>query len=187
MMKTTIATNEYSARAVIDQLVRSQPVRIDDLSNDSGIFLLLDHEGRHQFVGFASAPKGFHDRIFSRHCAGDESHKYSKYYNVGRMWRSPNAKIHTKDAMIAKKLRTAFCRRYCRVALAPLNIDRDALKSIAAEIELAERSFCQWNDCRPTLAIEPKELVDSLLAELAWDSDEIAAVERQEKLSTLEA
>src|ERR1700728_3378384 len=67
----------------------------------------------------ATAEKmGLKNRINNYHVTGWEgrSHKFSHAYNSARMWRSRNAFAwqDARDADAAKRLRSIFCRRYCK-------------------------------------------------------------------------
>jgi hypothetical protein len=102
---------------VLRSLITIDPVRLDALPREHGIYALHDHRGAIRYIGITEADKyGFHGRINNRHVSGSEgrSHKFSHAYNTGRMWRAK--KDSRLDAMLAKHLRTRLhqARRYAK-------------------------------------------------------------------------
>lgn len=136
---------DHNATELFKQLTDTIPQRIDNLSTDGGLFLLLDHAAKPRFVGFANHKEGFHGRIYSRHCAGDEGHCYSGYYNSGRMWRKPKVKSENNDAKLAKRLRVSFCREFCRAQVLPTSIDEAELAKICRYLVELYPSVTDWN------------------------------------------
>ncbi len=74
-------TSEEYLKALRSRTLR----RIDDLP--IGIYALTDHLGVIHYIGRTDA-EGFRDRIYNRHVTGseDRSHKFSWFYNIGRMY-----------------------------------------------------------------------------------------------------
>ncbi len=172
------------ADALFEQLDSATALSLGDLSADGGLFLLRDHEGNCRFVGFANHEEGFRGRIYERHATGDEGHRYSGYYNVGRMWRIPKIKTDNPDAKLAKKLRNAFCREYLTVKVLPLALDEQTLQEIAREISRQHPGKTDWNRQTPSRIAErePEPLVNELLDKLNWSENDREAVNRQAKL-----
>lgn len=169
---------------VLQDLTTSDPVRLDALPRERGIYALHDHAGIIRYIGITKK-SGFYDRINNRHVSGSESrsHKFSQAYNTGRMWRC--RKDDRPDAKAAKRLRVAFARRYCRATFV---IVRPALYSELPELErtvqeLAPPDMLAWgNELNFISLSEPRELVDTLLDELHYSPNMRAAVERQAAL-----
>ena len=95
-------------------------------------------------------------------------------------------KDKSPDALLAKQLRTAFIRRYCRatfVIVPPaLWSELKALEK-AVQAKAAPEGLLKWGGKRSFVPLsEPKELVDALLDELRFTPDQRAAVERQSAL-----
>jgi hypothetical protein len=79
----TILTPEECLNAL-----QSQPLRkINDLPSSIGIYALADHLGIIHYIGSTEA-ESFRDRIYNRHVtrSEDRSHKFSWFYNIGRMY-----------------------------------------------------------------------------------------------------
>lgn len=169
--------------AVLRNLTTNDPVRLELLPREHGIYALHDHTGAVRYVGITKAdPYGFYGRINGRHANGSEgrSHKFSHAYNTGRMWRSK--KDDRPDASLAKQLRTAFIRLHCRATfvIVPPAL-WGALRRLETAVQaMAPEGMLDWGGKRGFGCLsEPKELVDALLDELRFTSDQRAAVERQ--------
>ncbi|MFG1400239.1 MULTISPECIES: hypothetical protein [Roseixanthobacter] len=170
--------------AVYDALVTQDRLRLPELPRTHGIYALYDHAGDMRYIGITPVdPHGFHGRINNRHVTGSEgrSHKFSHAYNTGRMWR--NKRDNGADAKVAKDLRSHFARRYCRATIVPVERELHALlptfeKAVQAKapagqlLWLNKRGFDPYD--------EPVALVDSLLSELAFTSEQHAALGRQQ-------
>jgi hypothetical protein len=168
---------------VFHELMTGEPVRLNELPEEHGIYALRDHEGNVRYVGITESENcGFRNRIFSRHVTGSEgrSHKFSHAYNTGRMWRSKNDK--STEAKIAKDLRTAFIRRHCRATYFTVPPQsRGRLTAIEREVQaLAPAGALAWGDKRSFVPLaEPTLLVDALIDDLRFSTEQRAAVERQ--------
>lgn len=164
--------------------------RIDDLPDAVGVYALADHRGDLHYVGITEA-SSFRDRIYSRHVNGSEerSHKLACNYNIGRMWRNRKLSCHVgTDAQLAKLVRKEFIRRHCRAACIPLRGSKPELESLEKEIiALAPPEMVSWNKTRKRVnqLPEPREMVDKILADLGFGTQEIAALERQARLFDL--
>ena len=175
-------------RAILRDLTTRDPVRLDALPRDHGIYALHDHTGSIRYIGITKADKyGFHGRINNRHVSGSESrsHKFSHAYNTGRMWRAK--RDDRADAGAAKHLRTAFIRRYCRATFVtvPPTFWGELLRLEIAVQAIAPQGMLDWGGKRGFAFLpEPKELVDALLDELRFSLDQRAAIERQAALQT---
>lgn len=152
-------------------------------SKERGIYALRDHVGVIHYVG---STKDFLGRI-TRHVSGSlsRSHKFSHAYNTGRMWADKDDK--SPDATLARKLRHAFSRRHCRTTfvLVPPAWDTRELSVLEKAVQALARpeGNHDWGDERNFTPLnEPKELVDALLDELSYSSDQRAAIERQAAL-----
>ncbi|GGG46335.1 hypothetical protein GCM10010964_37140 [Caldovatus sediminis] len=168
---------------VFRELTAREPVQLDALPHDHGIYALYDHTGVIRYVGITRKDKyGFHGRIYGRHVGGSEgrSHKFSHAYNTGRMWRAKGDRC--PDARQSKALRMAFARRYCRAAFL---VVPPTLSGILAELELAVQAIAPagmlaWGSKRSFVPVpEPTGLVDALLDELRYTPEQHAAIRRQ--------
>lgn len=172
--------------AVLRDLMSREPVRLEELPHDHGIYALHDHTWTIRYLGITrSIDSGFFDRIHNRHVTGSEgrSHKFSHAYNTGRMWRAK--RDARPDACLAKRLRTEFIRRHCRATFVtvPLSLHAELPSLEKAVKALAPPAMDDWAAARTFLPeIEPVELVDSLLSDLRFSPDQRAAVERQAAL-----
>jgi hypothetical protein len=171
---------------VLRDLTTRDPIRLDALPRDHGIYALHDHTGSIRYVGITKGDRyGFYGRINNRHVSGSESrsHKFSHAYNTGRMWRAK--KDDRADAGVAKHLRTAFIRRHCRatfVIVQPTLWGELSRLEIAVQA-LAPEGMLDWGGKRGFASLsEPKELIDALLDELRFSPDQRAAIERQAAL-----
>lgn len=171
---------------VLRDLAGRSPICLHELPPDRGVYALHDHHGIIRYIGITkSTDSGFYDRINNRHVTGSEgrSHKFSHAYNTGRMWRAK--KDARPDAVWAKRLRTEFIRRHCRatfVAVQPALLAE--LPRLELEVQgLANPGMLAWAGKRGFDPLpEPTDLVDALLAELRFSSDQQAAIERQAAL-----
>jgi hypothetical protein len=176
-----------TAEECLNALKTQKLRRIDDLPPNVGVYALADHLGDLHYIG-STASDSFRDRIYSRHVNGSEerSHKLACNYNIGRMWRDRKCADHVpEDADISKGLRCEFIRRYCLAACVPLKLPKSAIVALEKEVlRIAPPEMKIWNGTRKRVnrLPEPRDLVDALIAELKLDSDDRAALERQESL-----
>jgi hypothetical protein len=180
------------AHSVLHALSSREPVALEKLPDEHGIYALFDHTGCIRNIGVTRAAGGFKRRINAKHVTGSEGygHKFSHAYNTGRMWRNRTAFSlqNPQDADIAKKLRTAFCRRYCKAAYHPVPAigpgDYFAqLLDLETRVKyIASASMRKWDGLHFTAEDEPQELVDMLLDELAYSLDRRQSLERQAAL-----
>lgn len=183
-----------NAEDILERLTQQEPIRLEDLNDDHGIYALWDHERNIRYIGVtASEREGFKTRIYRKHVTGTEgrSHKFSQAYNVGRLWRGQrkDGRYSSADAKISKALRSAFCRKHCRATTVtvarPLQSDQyfAALEKIEAAVqELAPASMRRWEGTHFVGVQEPIVLVDALMDELDFSEEARAAVHRQAKL-----
>jgi hypothetical protein len=181
-------------RSVLDALTSREPVALEMLPNEHGVYALYDHTGQVRYFGVTTADKiGFRNRINSRHVTGSEgrSHKFSHAYNTGRMWRNRAKRTleDMRDAKIAKDLRTIFCRRYCRATYYSVPVSSVArdyfgeLTALEMQIQsIASPSMRRWERLHFVAEDEPKEMVDALIDELGYSSELRRALERQAEL-----
>ncbi|WP_149539345.1 GIY-YIG nuclease family protein [Siccirubricoccus phaeus] len=168
---------------VFRELTAREPVALDALPYDHGIYALYDHTGLIRYIGITKNDKyGFHGRIHGRHVGGSEgrSHKFSHAYNTGRMWRAK--KDDSADALQAKALRRAFARRYCRAAflVVPSTLSSDLAALELAVQAIAPAEMLAWGSKRSFAPVpEPTSLVDALLDELRYTPEQHAAIRRQ--------
>ena len=176
-------TRPHDPLEVYRSLRDGHPLRLGELPREHGIYALHDHKGAIRYIGITPGdPLGFYGRIHNRHAAGSEirSHKFSHAYNTGRMYRAK--KDARPDALLAKGLRAAFARRYCRATIvvvppALLSQLRGMEKAVQA---LAPAGTLNWGDQRGFSAVaEPRGLVDELLDEMRFTPEQRQAIERQ--------
>jgi hypothetical protein len=169
------------ARTVLNTLVSSVPVRLEALPKERGIYALHDHAGQIRYIGCTPRGGNLRGRVFGRHVGGseDRSHKFSRAYNCGRMWRAPRDR--GADARTAKLLRRIFSRTYCRATFVVLPLpDREMLTLEAAVKALAAPKMDAWSKDRDfPPEDEPVKMVDALLASLSWTPGSLAALDRQ--------
>lgn len=169
---------------ILARLVDQNPYRLTELPLERGVYLLRDHTGKARYIG-STEGKTFRDRINSRHVTGSEenSHKFSRAYNTGRMWRAK--RDDRADARTARRVRQAFIRRYCGAAVVPMP-DLSATDLADLENRLIARapaSLQSWNGRRSIRPFdEPVNLLDALLNELDASAETRAALDRQAKL-----
>ncbi|WP_156034711.1 hypothetical protein [Pseudorhizobium marinum] len=179
------------ASEVLKQLISQEPSCLDALPRDHGIYSLHDHEGNIRYIGITKGDKyGFYGRIYSRHVSGSEgrSHKFSHAYNTGRMWREK--RDNSSDAQLAKHLRTAFVRRYCRATYVqvPSSLWHNLSQLETAVQAIAPDGMFAWGSKRAFNPLpEPHFLLDALLDDLQFTAAQRAAVERQASLSLIRA
>lgn len=165
-------------------LTQSEPQSLIGLPDIFGIYALWDHEEKIRYIGCTpKATEGFRIRVGNKHVTGSEgrSHKFSQAYCTGRMWRyckklAPATALSAQDphdANLAKKLRTEFIRKNCRVTYVeiPMFIEAsnyfNALTSLEAEVQaMAPPEMRAWEGVCFQPFEEPIELVDSLLKSL---------------------
>jgi hypothetical protein len=176
--------------SVLKALAFREPVALVDLPEERGVYALFDHAGRIRYIGKTeSESAGFRDRIYKRHVTGSEghSHKLSQAYNTGRTWRSRGTcpLEDPRDAEIAKTLRNAFCRRYCKatyytvlggVADGELTALEESIQSIAPLLMMS------WGGKYFAAEDEPKTLLDALIDELGYSAAQCMALQRQAEL-----
>ncbi len=179
-------STRLSPRNVLHALTTSSPVRLDSLPREHGIYALHDHTGAIRYVGITANDKfGFNGRINSRHVSGSEerSHKFSHAYNTGRMWR--DKKDQSPDAKAAKALRSAFIRRHCKATFVVVpKVFHAQLPALELAVQdLAPSGMLDWGSTRTFVALpEPRDLVDVILNELSFSTEQRAAVDRQAAL-----
>lgn len=88
------------------------------------------------------------------------------------------------DGSIAKNLRRAFAREYCRaVAVTLPEVSFSALLELESDvIGLAPSEAILWNGARALPAFEPTRLIEDLLKKLRWPDEHIQALQRQEQV-----
>ena len=174
-----------TAREVLDQLVNSKPVPLTAAPMSSGIYATRDHLGIVRYVGIAKSTAGFRGR-WTRHVSGssERSYVFSHAYNCGRMWSA--YKDESEDGKTAKKLRSLFARRYCLGTYVAFPRWRD-VKAYCAELGRLEREVQEaapfdlpWLGKRNfENTVEPRDHVDTVVKELSWSADVVAAISRQ--------
>jgi hypothetical protein len=168
---------------VFRELTSREPVALNVLPHDHGIYALYDHTGLIRYIGITRRDRyGLHGRIHGRHVGGSEgrSHKFSHAYNSGRMWRAKGDP--SPDAQQSKALRMAFARRYCRAAfvVVPSTLSSDLAALELAVQALAPAGMLAWGSKRSFVPVpEPADLVDDLLDELRYTPEQHAAIRRQ--------
>ena len=180
--------------SVLDTLTSSEPVALEKLPDEHGVYALFDHTGQVRYFGVtAAADGGFRVRINNKHVTGSEgySHKFSHAYNTGRMWRSrgPRALQDSRDAKAAKRLRATFCRRHCRAAYFSIRLsgtERDyfgELSALEKQIQsIVPPSLRRSEGLSFVAEDEPKGMVDALIDELGYSAELREALARQAKL-----
>lgn len=180
--------------SVLHALSSREPVALEQLTNERGVYALFDHTGQIRYLGVTAAIKsGFRDRIYHRHITGSKgrSHKFSHAHNIGRMWRSRagSSSQECLDAKLTKKLRNVFCRRYCKVTyytVPVLGVELDYFSEItmleSSILSIAPQSMKRWKGLDFTVEDEPKEMVNAPIDELGYSSDLRRALERQAEL-----
>lgn len=177
-----------NATEILHRLTTMQPVRTSELpSNERGIYGLVDHEGRLNYIGSTSAPtESFRTRIHGRHRTGSEthSHYFSKAYNCGRMYRCRITQQGNPDADCAKRLRSQFILEYCRAVYVAIDGTRAEIRGLEAEvIGSAPSAYVRWNRATDLTYQEPTELVDKLIGRLGLSKVEREALDRQRQLA----
>lgn len=187
-------SNMLEPQSVLHILSSREPVALEKLPDEHGVYALFDHAGRIRYLGVTAAAKvGFKNRINDRHVVGSEgrSHKFSHAYNTGRMWRIRAACSlqDSRDAAISKRLRTIFCRRYCKatyysVPVSSAGLDYfGELTALEARIQsIAPQLMREWEGLHFAAEHEPKEMVDALIEGLGYSSDLRRALARQAEL-----
>jgi len=179
----TVSSMTLDPANVFRTLMSDEPVRLEALPSEHGIYALHDHSGTIRYIGITKVDKfGFRGRINSRHVTGSEgrSHKFSHAYNTGRMWRDKDD--GGPDAMAAKALRAVFARRHCRATfvIIPTTLHHELSRLEKAVQAMVPLGILIWGNDRTFVPFsEPTELVDALLGEPSYSSDTRAAVERQ--------
>tara|TARA_R110000751_G_scaffold71441_12_gene145039 strand:+ start:2080 stop:3243 length:1164 start_codon:yes stop_codon:yes gene_type:complete len=181
--------NMPDARTCLEHLQSQKLQKLQDLPKDKrGIYALADHQGNIRYIGKTASPaESFHKRINQRHTTGSEnySHKFSSYYNVGRIWCGRKSGAANADETLARKVRQAMIRRHCRAAYIAIDDHHAGLAALEAEIiRLAPPEMRHWNNIGSQLAIqtEPEDLVDQAIRELGLGSQAIPALDRQAAL-----
>jgi hypothetical protein len=176
-------------KIVLERLIDGDLLPLPMLPNEHGVYALFNHERHLKYIGVTAALKvGFENRINHRHVTGseDRSHKFSYAYNVGRMWRGrpKHERENEADAQIAKRLRTAFVRKYCRatyVAIPPAGESYfgDLMRLESAVQAIAPQEMRAWEGKSFYRQGEPESLVDALMDELRYSRGMRDAVGRQ--------
>jgi hypothetical protein len=179
-------TFDHMATNVLDALLKQTPTRLPNLPKVGGIYMLYDHTGKAKYIGMTSPEKGFYDRIYKRHRSGSEDrHKYSSYYNVGRMWRDRDNAQDCLDSKTSKKLRNKFIEKYCSAAYVEIELSKLELRALEDKvIKIAPMEVKPWNSNQMEVRLldEPIELVDIIIAELNFSKSQVDAINRQGKL-----
>jgi hypothetical protein len=166
---------------ILQALRDSVPMGLVDLPGRFGLYALWDHTSQIRYIGCTpKRTEGFDQRVGHKHVTGSEgrSHKFSHAYCTGRMWRyvkglhpvGSQTAQRDEDARLAKRLRTLFIRRYCRVTIVEVaeiggDYFADLVRLETDTKLLAPESMKLWDGLRFTPHGEPEELVDALLAE----------------------
>lgn len=170
------------SKDIFRNLTSSEPKLLIGLPDSFGIYALWDHEGKIRYIGCTpKATEGFRIRVGNKHVTGSEgrSHKFSQAYCTGRMWRyckklDPESALRAQnsdDAKIAKKLRTLFIRKYCRITFVEIPNNGiqnyfNYLTSLEAEVQsMAPESMREWEGVGFSPFAEPAELVEQLISE----------------------
>ncbi len=174
-------------REALELLLEETPTALPKLQGAAGLYSLADEKGVVRYIG--ETGMGFHRRIHSYHCAGDDnSHKYSTVFNAGRLWQMSSVDVNpakravtdAADGRIAKELRSLFARSTCVARTIELPFltkpQRQAFES--AVLALAPGENTRWNDSRLLVPYEPEGL-DDFLTSLSWPSVKLEAIERQ--------
>ena len=175
---------------VILNLLRSSPIRLVDLPKGPGLYGLYDHNGSLRYIGETSM--GIRRRVYNYHCAGDgNSHKYSSYYNVGRLYHSRKDPLSDGIAgKLAKGVRAQFARRFCRaVGVALLGRTSLQLKAIEKQIVcIARPTEIEWNGSRQIPTSERTLHFEKLIDSLELPVDQMHALDKQaERWKNLQA
>ena len=172
-----------NSKEIFEALTMSEPQSLMGLPDSFGIYALWDHERNIRYIGCTpKATEGFRIRVGHKHITGSggRSHKFSQAYCTGRMWRyckklSPASTLAAQDsnnAKLAKKLRTLFIRKHCRITyieIPPNNLESDyfsRLTSLESQLQnMAPSSMRSWEGVSFKPESEPVELVDILLSD----------------------
>ncbi len=170
-----------NSRELLEKLKNDAPQLLTNLPDTFGIYALWDHEENIRYIGCTpKATEGFRIRVGNKHVTGSEgrSHKFSQAYCTGRMWRyckklDPVAALNAQDpndAKLAKKLRTLFIRKYCRITYVEIpSKEREGnyfafLTNLESQIQsLAPASMRLWEGIGFSPMEEPISIVDALL------------------------
>lgn len=170
-----------NAASILRELTESSPCSLQGLPSTYGIYALWDHTWTIRYIGCTpKATEGFNIRVGRKHVAGSEgmSHKFSHAYCVERMWRY-SKRIHPDasgsaqseaDASLAKRLRTLFIRKHCRVSLVEISPTRSndyfrVLTDLECEVKALAPSYMKsWDGTRFKPEAEPIMLVDEVLS-----------------------
>lgn len=177
---------DLTPEMIFRKLTTDAAIALGELPREHGIYALHDHNGSIRYIGITRSDRsGLWGRIHGRHVCGSESrsHKFSHAYNTGRMWRAKEDR--SSDAVLAKRLRTAFIRRNCRATF--VSVPRalhDQLPRLELQVQaLAPSGMLGWSAKRGFLPQrEPTSLVDATLDDLGFSADQRTAIERQAAL-----
>ena len=182
------------SREILENLKTSKPQSLKNLPGTFGIYALWDHDKNIRYIGCTpKATEGFNVRVGNKHVTGSEgsSHKFSQAYCTARMWRyckklDPSSALSAQDsndAKLAKKLRTLFIRRHCRVTYVEISAEDghgnyfSFLTNLESGVRaLVPSSMQLWEGIRFSSMEEPTFLVNELLEENPLLKD---AAERQ--------
>lgn len=173
---------EITADEILSRLLAARPEPTANAPKDCrGIYGLYDHRCELRYIGATESLKEcFYKRIHRRHRTGTGvGHKYSWFYNCGRIWRQQEGPARNADEKIAKRLRNEFIADYCKAVWVPLpdEIEFSGLESEV--IDLAPADAKEWNQNKFDVYDEPVELVDKTIARLRFGKTELEAIERQ--------
>jgi hypothetical protein len=170
------------SKDIFSKLTSTEPKSLIGLPDSFGIYALWDHEGKIRYIGCTpKATEGFRVRVGNKHVTGSEgrSHKFSQAYCTGRMWRyckklDPESALSTQNsdnAKLAKKLRTLFIRKHCRITF--VEIPNKGLQNyfnyltfLESDVQnMAPASMRKWEGVGFSPFTEPSKLVDELIEE----------------------
>lgn len=170
-----------SPATILRRLHDELPLQLADIPEGQGLYALFDHVGMPRYIGMTANDLRY--RINGNHPAGDgNSHKFSCRYNAGRLFHSrKDPRTDPIDGKLAKTLRAAFARRFCRANVVIISgLTRAQLRDLESLVKsLAPAETILWNDIKAITPSEPAPLVDKLLDELQWDCKSRDALERQ--------
>jgi hypothetical protein len=171
------------SKYILDSLKNNKPCLLNELPDAFGIYALWDHEGLIRYIGCTpKGTEGFRIRVANKHVTGSEgrSHKFSQAYCTGRMWRycknlhpfEAEQEQNKEDAKLAKKLRTIFIRRYCKVTYVEIpkhDVQGEYfnhLTALESQVQqMASPTMRAWEGVKFKSNSEPTALVDLLLTE----------------------
>lgn len=174
--------SEITAKKILCELKSAEPQPTSNAPEDCrGIYGLYDHLCKLRYIGATkSLNQSFYERIHERHRLGTGAgHKFSWYYNCGRMWNMPSDPATEMDGNVSKELRNGFIADYCKAVWVPLPDESDIFgfeRKVRALVSAEEKA---WNQCKLPVYEEPVELVDKTIDRLGFGEAECKAIERQ--------